>query len=112
MRIVVQPISIGQPADDGGRWWCGHGGPSSGRQTALSLASINGGEPHEERRRRRPDPAGVSKSERWLNRLKHDHELDPDLAFTPDMKRLVFRSNRHGPIHVFAVEIVKGAERR
>ena len=32
---------------------------------------------------------------------------EPNLTFTPDNKWIVFRSNMHGPTHVYAVEIAK-----
>jgi oligogalacturonide lyase len=50
---------------------------------------------------------GVFRSERLVNMSKHDYALEPNVTFTPDMKWLVFRSNMHGPSHVYAVQIGK-----
>jgi oligogalacturonide lyase len=52
------------------------------------------------------DP-GFLKSERLVNMAKHDYRLEPNVTFTPDMKWIVFRSNMHGPTHVYAVEVKK-----
>ena len=38
---------------------------------------------------------------------KHDYRLEPNVTFTPDSKWVVFRSNMHGPSHVYAVEVAK-----
>jgi oligogalacturonide lyase len=38
---------------------------------------------------------------------KHDYELEPNVTITPDNKWVVFRSNMHGPTHVYAVEVAK-----
>jgi len=50
---------------------------------------------------------GFFKSERLVNMVKHNYQLEPNVTFTPDMKWIVFRSNMFGPTHVFAVEIEK-----
>lgn len=50
---------------------------------------------------------GVLRATRILNMAKHDYRVEPNLQFTPDGKWLVFRSNMHGPIHVYAVEVAK-----
>lgn len=50
---------------------------------------------------------GFLKSERLVNLTKHNYQLEPNVHFTPDMKWIVFRSNLHGPMHVYAVEIAK-----
>jgi oligogalacturonide lyase len=50
---------------------------------------------------------GVFKSERLVNMSKHDYSLEPNVTFTPDLKWIVFRSNMHGPTHVYAVEVTK-----
>jgi oligogalacturonide lyase len=47
-------------------------------------------------------------AEKLVNLAKHDYALEPNVSFTPDMKWIVFRSNMHGPTHVYAVEIAKG----
>lgn len=52
---------------------------------------------------------GVFRSERLVNMKNHDYELEPNVQFTPDGKRIVFRSNMFGPSHVFAVEVAKAA---
>lgn len=44
-------------------------------------------------------------AERLVDLAKHDYTLEPNATFTPDGKWLVFRSNMHGPTHVYAVEI-------
>lgn len=38
---------------------------------------------------------------------KHDYRLEPNVTITPDNKWVVFRSNMHGPTHVYAVELEK-----
>jgi len=48
---------------------------------------------------------GVFHAERLVNMSKHDYSLEPNVTFTPDGKRIVFRSNMFGPTHVFAVDI-------
>jgi oligogalacturonide lyase len=57
------------------------------------------------------DPAflkpGVLRSERLVNMSRHDFRLEPNVSFTPDRKRVVFRSNMFGPTYVFAVETAK-----
>ncbi len=67
-----------------------------------------------------PDVAGISapdaanlihpgffQSEHLVNMAKHDYSLEPNVHFTPDMKWIIFRSNMHGTVHVYAVEIAK-----
>ena len=48
---------------------------------------------------------GELKAKRLVDLSKHDYELEPNVTFTPDGKRIVFRSNMHGPTHVYAVEL-------
>jgi oligogalacturonide lyase len=50
---------------------------------------------------------GTFKSERLVDLSKHNYDLEPNVTFTPDMKWIVFRSNMHGPSHVYAVEVEK-----
>jgi oligogalacturonide lyase len=50
---------------------------------------------------------GVFESERLVDMSEHDYSLEPNVTFTPDAKWIVFRSNMHGPSHVYAVEIAK-----
>jgi oligogalacturonide lyase len=55
----------------------------------------------------RPQPDGTLKWERLANMKKHNYRLEPNVTFSPDMKYVVFRSNMHGPTHVYAVEVLK-----
>ena len=50
---------------------------------------------------------GVFKSERLVNMAKHNYLLEPNASFSPDLKWLIFRSNLHGVVHTYAVEIAK-----
>jgi oligogalacturonide lyase len=50
---------------------------------------------------------GVFHAEKLVNMSKHDYRLEPNVTFSPDMKWIIFRSNMHGPTHVYAVEIAK-----
>ncbi len=50
---------------------------------------------------------GFLQSERLVNLSRHNYSLEPNVRFTPDMKWIVFRSNMHGAVHVYAVEIAK-----
>jgi oligogalacturonide lyase len=67
-----------------------------------------------------PDVAGVKnpdsahlidtgrfKSERLVNMSRHNYLLEPNVSFTPDLKWIVFRSNLHGVVHTYAVEIAR-----
>nr|WP_223218397.1 oligogalacturonate lyase family protein [Rhizobium wenxiniae] len=36
---------------------------------------------------------------------KHDYRVEPNIQFSPDNRWLVFRSNMHGPIHTYAVDM-------
>jgi oligogalacturonide lyase len=45
--------------------------------------------------------------EKLVDLSKHDYNLEPNVTFTPDSKRIVFRSNMHGRTHVYAVEVKK-----
>lgn len=47
----------------------------------------------------------VLKATRLVNMENHDYRLEPNVTFTPDGKWVVFRSNMHGPVHVYAVEV-------
>jgi oligogalacturonide lyase len=51
--------------------------------------------------------AGVFKAERLVDLSRHNYRLEPNVTFTPDGQWIVFRSNMHGPTHVYAVEIAK-----
>ncbi|MEM9966086.1 MAG: oligogalacturonate lyase family protein [Asticcacaulis sp.] len=50
---------------------------------------------------------GVLRAQKLVNMKAHDYRVEPNVQFTPDGKWLVFRSNMHGPIHVYAVEVSK-----
>ena len=50
---------------------------------------------------------GTVEVERLVNLAKHDYKLEPNVMFTPDAKWVVFRSNMHGPSHVYGVEVAK-----
>jgi oligogalacturonide lyase len=47
------------------------------------------------------------KAEKLVDLSKHNYRLEPNVTFTPDGKWVVFRSNMHGPTHVYAVEVKK-----
>jgi oligogalacturonide lyase len=60
------------------------------------------------------DPATLIQSryfeaEKLVNLTRRNYSLEPNCRFTPDGKRIVFRSNLFGPIRVFQVEVVKPA---
>lgn len=50
---------------------------------------------------------GFFQAERLVNLSKHDYRLEPNVTFTPDGRWVVFRSNMHGPTHVYMVEVQK-----
>ena len=50
---------------------------------------------------------GVLQAQKLVNLARHDYSLEPNVTFTPDGKWIVFRSNIHGPTHVYAVELQK-----
>jgi len=52
------------------------------------------------------DP-GFFRAERLVNMSRHDYRLEPNVTFSPDMKWIIFRSNMHGAVQVYAVEIAK-----
>ena len=47
-------------------------------------------------------------AEKLVDLAKHNYRLEPNVTFTPDGKRIVFRSNIHGDTHVYAVDVAKG----
>jgi oligogalacturonide lyase len=55
----------------------------------------------------RPTPKGTLAAERLVDLSKYDYQLEPNVTFTPDQKRITFRSNMHGATHVYAVEVGK-----
>jgi oligogalacturonide lyase len=54
-----------------------------------------------------PQANGPLKWERLVNLARHNYRLEPNVTFTPDGQWVVFRSNMHGPTHVYAVEVRK-----
>ena len=73
------------------------------------------------RPRKIPDVAGISapnaadlvhpgtlEAERLVDMRRHDYRLEPNVFFTPDGKWVVFRSNMHGDVHTYMVEVAKG----
>jgi oligogalacturonide lyase len=51
--------------------------------------------------------SGNFTSEKLVNMENHDYRLEPNVIFTPDGKWLIFRSNMHGEIHTYAVELAR-----
>ena len=51
---------------------------------------------------------GKLAAEKLVDLAKHNYRLEPNVTFTPDGKRIVFRSNMHGDTHVYAVDVAKG----
>jgi oligogalacturonide lyase len=67
-----------------------------------------------------PDVAGISapnseslvhpgtlRAERLVDMRKHDYRLEPNVHFTPDGRHVIFRSNMHGDVHTYMVQIAK-----
>jgi oligogalacturonide lyase len=67
-----------------------------------------------------PDVAGISapdaehlihpgtlRAERLVNMKNHDYRLEPNITFTRDGKWIIFRSNMHGDVHTYMVEVAK-----
>lgn len=50
---------------------------------------------------------GVLRAERLVNMRNHDYRLEPNVIFTPDSKWIIFRSNMHGDVHTYMVEVAK-----
>jgi len=68
-----------------------------------------------------PDVAGISapnsadlvhpgtlEAERLVDMRKHDYRLEPNVFFTRDGRWIIFRSNMHGDVHTYMVEVAKG----
>ena len=58
----------------------------------------------------RPQADGTLKVERLVNMSKQNYygaNGEPNVSITPDNNWVVFRSNMHGPTHVYAVEIAR-----
>jgi oligogalacturonide lyase len=50
---------------------------------------------------------GYLAAERLVDLSRHNYRLEPNVTFTPDGQWIVFRSNMHGPTHVYAVEVTR-----
>jgi oligogalacturonide lyase len=50
---------------------------------------------------------GSFEVENLVDMKNHTYKLEPNVRFTPDNRWVVFRSNMHGPTHVYAVEVKK-----
>ncbi len=50
---------------------------------------------------------GSFEVEKLVDMKNHKYNLEPNVHFTPDNRWVVFRSNMHGPTHVYAVEVKK-----
>lgn len=50
---------------------------------------------------------GSLEVEKLVDLKNHQYTLEPNVRFTPDNRWVVFRSNMHGPTHVYAVEVKK-----
>jgi oligogalacturonide lyase len=50
---------------------------------------------------------GTLQAERLVDMHAHDYRLEPNVMFTPDGKWVVFRSNMHGDVHTYMVEVAK-----
>lgn len=57
-----------------------------------------------------PAQLGTVSAEKLVDLSTHDYDLEPNVTFTPDGKRLVFRSNMHGQRHVYMVAVEKEME--
>jgi oligogalacturonide lyase len=51
--------------------------------------------------------SGYLVPEKLVNMSKQNYRLEPNPAFTPDQKYIIFRSNMFGPDYAFAVEVAK-----
>jgi len=63
----------------------------------------------------RPQPDGTITRERLVNMFRQNYSGsngEPNVSITPDGKWVVFRSNMHGPTHVYAVEIARSPARK
>jgi len=54
-----------------------------------------------------PVKVGTLATRKLVDLSRHDYRLEPNVHITPDNRWVVFRSNRHGPTHVYAVEVTK-----
>lgn len=101
-----QWIYLFRPQAGGGRRG-GRGGAATNPAPAQAAAAR--GAPDWERDQSKLVVPGRLVAEKLVNLGKHDYALEPNVTFTPDMKWIVFRSNLHGPTHVYAVEVAKPA---
>ena len=51
--------------------------------------------------------SGTFQVERLVDMSRHNYKLEPNVTISPDGHWVVFRSNMHGPTHVYAVEVRK-----
>jgi oligogalacturonide lyase len=54
-----------------------------------------------------PQGDGSLKAEKLVDLSAHNYKTEPNVTFTPNGRWVVFRSNMHGPTHVYAVEVQK-----
>jgi len=47
-------------------------------------------------------------STRLVNMDEHNYALEPNVHFSPDDRWVIFRSNMHGPAHIYAVDLRSG----
>jgi oligogalacturonide lyase len=52
---------------------------------------------------------GTLEAERLVDMRRHDYRLEPNVFFTRDGRWIVFRSNMHGDVHTYMVEVAKAA---
>jgi len=55
-----------------------------------------------------PVKVGTLAVRKLVDLSKHDYKLEPNVTITPDNRWVVFRSNMHGPTHVYAVMVAAG----
>jgi oligogalacturonide lyase len=51
--------------------------------------------------------SGTLRAERLVDMKNHDYRLEPNIIFTRDGKGLIFRSNMHGDVHTYRVDLAK-----
>jgi oligogalacturonide lyase len=96
-KLTAEQWSVHFNQSPDGKWFAGDGGGPR------SVAAPNNGQwiylftPEN----------GRLKAEKLVDLSKHNYRLEPNVTFTPDGKRVVFRSNMHGATHVYAVDVRK-----
>jgi oligogalacturonide lyase len=55
----------------------------------------------------RPQADGTLAWERLADMSQHNYRLEPNVTITKGSRWVVFRSNMHGPTHVYAVEVAR-----